>query len=347
MKFRFVIASLLAILLIISLSFAGVSNIKGYMFGDYFYNIANDDKSEENYNGFQFRRIYFTFENNLNDDIKVRLRLEAETGKTTSSGLISPFVKDAYLEWANLLPYHKAVIGLASPPTWELSEAIWGYRSIEKTIMDLNKIRSSREMGVGLKGALDMNSRVNHHFMIGNGEGYKGAENDKYKLFMYSLWFVPTEGLTLQVYADYQRLDNERFLNPSTADTSFVKVNDMVFKGFIAYETPQFTIGVEGFQHIKKNDVNDSQKMGLSLFGSAIPKPGTKFKVFGRFDYWDPDTDSDNNEESLLIGGLDFIPAGNVHILPNVLIRSYAEDGKDRDVTARVTFLYKWSSEKF
>ena len=148
MNTRFVIPSLLAILLISNLSFAGVSTIKGYMFGDYFYTIANDEKSEEDYNGFQFRRIYFTFENTLNPDIKVRLRLESETSKTNHEKLISPFVKDAYLEWANLIRGHKIVLGLSSPPTWELSEGIWGYRSIEKTIMDHRKIRSSREMGV-------------------------------------------------------------------------------------------------------------------------------------------------------------------------------------------------------
>ena len=337
MRFRFITTSSLTFLLIISgVSTAGVSKINGFMFGDYFYNVANHDPSEENFNGFQFRRIYFTFENNLNPDIKVRLRLEAETEKTTSSSLISPFVKDAYLEWANLIKYHKVVLGLSSPPTWALSETVWGYRSIEKTIMDYRKIRSSREMGVGLKGAFDLENRYNHHLMIGNGNGYKGPEDDKYKLFMYSFWVVPVEGLTLEVYADYER-----------TTMSLDKANDIVYKGFAAYEQPQFTIGVEGFQQSMKNDDIDTKSLGVSLFGSAIPMPGTKFKVFGRFDYWDPDTDIENNEENFIIGGLDFIPAGNVHVMPNVVVRTYSDDGKENDVTARVTFYYRWSSNNF
>ena len=318
-----------------SVSSAGTSQIKGYMFGDYLYNIANHDESEENFNEFQFRRIYFTFENQLNDNMKVRLRLESETSKTTNSSLISPFVKDAYLEWANLIRGHRVVIGLSSPPTWALSEGIWGYRSIEKTIMDFRKIRSSREMGLGLKGAFDLNSRYNHHFMIGNGKGYKGSEDDKYKLFMYSFWVVPVDGLTLQAYVDYQRKE----MTP--------KVNDIVYKGFVAYETPQLTVGVEGFQQSLKNDTVDSKNMGISLFASAIPMPGSKLKIFGRFDYWDPDTDCDNDEENFIIGGLDFIPAGNVHVMPNIVVRTYAEEDKDSDITARVTFFYKWSSNKF
>jgi len=323
----------------------GTSQIKGYMFGDYLYNVANHNESEENFNEFQFRRIYFTFESNLNSDIKVRLRLEAETKKTTDESLISPFVKDAYVEWANLVRGHNVVIGLSSPPTWELSEGVWGYRSIEKAIMDFRQIRSSREMGVGLKGALDPENRFNHHLMIGNGKGYKGAEDDKYKLFMYSFWVVPTEGVTLQLYADYQR--KKEVVEPSDTTSVNVKVNDVVYKGFLAYEKPQFTVGAEGFQQAKRDGIFDKKNLGISVFGSAIPVPGSTFKIFGRFDYWDPDTDVDDNEESLIIGGVDFIPAGNVHIMPNVMIRTYAEEDKESDVTGRITFYYKWSSGKF
>lgn len=337
MKFRFAIAMLIILFsATINATYAGDSKIKGDMFGDYLYNVANHDESKENFNEFQFRRIYFTFENNLSEDIKVRLRLESETSKTTGSNLISPFVKDAYLEWANLIQGQKVIIGLSSPPTWELSEGIWGYRSVEKTIMDFRKIRSSRELGLGVKGAFDLEKKYNHHFMIGNGQGYKGPEDDKYKLFMYSFWVVPVDGLTLQVYADYQRTT----LSP-------VKVNDIVYKGFVAYETPQYTVGIEGFQQALKNDGMNSKNVGISLFGSVIPMPGTKFKVFGRFDYWDPDTDGEKDEENFIIGGLDFIPAGNVHVMPNVVVQNYAADDIDSDITARVTFFYKWSSNTF
>jgi hypothetical protein len=188
-------------------------------------------------------------------------------------------------------------------------------------------------MGVGLQGALDMNSRFNHFFMIGNGTGYKGPETDKFKLFMYSFWVVPVKGLTLQAYADYQKTP--------------AKVNDFVYKGFVAYEHRQFTVGVEGFQQLFQGDNGDKKGLGISFFGSAIPVPGKTFKVFGRFDYWDPDTDIDNNEVNLIIGGLDFIPAGNVHIMPNVAIQTYAQENKDSDITARVTFYYKWASGMF
>jgi len=155
----------------------------------------------------------------------------------------------------------------------------------------------------------------------------------------------PVDGLTLQLYADYQRHGDYEVVRGD--DTTCVKVNDFVYKGFLAYEHPQFTVGVEGFQQAIKDDIVNKKNLGVSLFGSVIPMPGRKFKAFGRFDYWDPDTDKENDEENFIIGGLDFIPAGNVHIMPNVVLRTYADDGKEKDVTARVTFYYKWSSNGF
>ncbi len=333
MRFRFAMAASLIIPLIVSaMSVAQTSKIDGYMFGDYFYNVANSDAGKEDFNGFQFRRIYFTFDSNLNPDFKVRFRLESETDKTTGVG-ISPYVKDAYLEWSNLIRGHKLVFGLAAPPTFELSEAVWGYRSIEKMIIDLRKVRSSREMGVGLMGALDANGRLNHHLMIGNGSGYKGPESDKYKLIMYTFWVVPTRGLNLQVYADYQRRAEQ--------------INDMLYKGFVGYDHARFSVGAEGFQQVLDSQDGDAKSLGVSLFGSAIPFPGKTFKVFGRLDKWDPNTDIDDDEVNLIIGGLDFIPAGNVHIMPNVMVQTYAADDKDSDVTARLSFYYKWSSGTF
>lgn len=351
MRFRFAMPALLVFLLMVSaVSMAQTSKIDGYMFGDYFYNVANSNAGKEDFNGFQFRRIYFTFDSNLNPDFKVRFRLESETDKISylesvtldtaknqlkpkSQSLVTPYVKDAYLEWSNLIRGHKLVFGLAAPPTFELSEAVWGYRSIEKTIIDLRKVRSSREMGVGLQGALDLNSRLNHHLMIGNGTGSSGGEKDKYKLIMYSFWAVPTRGLTVQAYADYQRRAGE--------------INDMLYKGFVGYDHIRFSVGAEAFQQVLDSKDGDAKSLGVSFFGSAIPIPGKTFKMFGRFDRWDPNTDVDDDEVNLVIGGLDFIPAGNVHIMPNIVLQSYAAEGLDSDLTARLSVYYKWSSGMF
>ncbi len=44
--------------------------------------------------------------------------------------------------------------------------------------------------------------------------------------------------------------------------------------------------------------------------------------------------------------GLDYIPVGNLHIMPNVIIKSYAKDGLDDDITGRLTLYYRFDTGK-
>ena len=56
-----------------------------------------------------------------------------------------------------------------------------------------------------------------------------------------------------------------------------------------------------------------------------------------------------NDQTTLFIAGLDYIPVGNVHIMPNIMIKRYSKDlnpKKDDDVTARLTLYLKFDSGK-
>ena len=59
---------------------------------------------------------------------------------------MDPLVKDAYLcyQWNGRSLY----AGQSPTPIWSITETVWGYRAVEKTIMDLNKIGSSRDNGI-------------------------------------------------------------------------------------------------------------------------------------------------------------------------------------------------------
>ena len=91
--------------------------ISGYMFGDYFYNAARDtgisslsnvvNGGKKDLNGFQLRRIYFTYDYTISENFSSRFRLEADQTANTSDGKVGVFVKDAYLNGKIFL---KAVI---------------------------------------------------------------------------------------------------------------------------------------------------------------------------------------------------------------------------------------------
>lgn len=353
---------LLSIILISSFASGQVvSKIKGVMFADYYHTIGHHDAATEGLNAFNIRRVYFTFENNITPNIKVRFRLESAHPKFGKSEKINPFVKHAYLEWSNLIPNHKLYLGIGETNGFKNAEGYWGYRSIEKTIMDFNKISSSADMGIALKG--DLGNVAHHWLTFFNGTGYGSAEVDKYKKIGYAFWLTPVPGLIIEGYADYENQD------PDTGTFKYAKdyfqgSGYYTLKTFLGYSAASFTLGAEWFLRTNKDAGSvdaagtrktDVKKQGFSFFGSWIT-PIPKLKLFARYDSYDPNTDDDvwvsdsvngmDDEFSLIIAGLDFIPKGNVHFMPNIMIKNYSTSGKDSDVTARMTLYFKFDTGK-
>ncbi len=337
-----------------------ISTIKGLVFADYYYVVSNHDASIKDQNGFQIRRVYFTFENNITENIKIRFRIESKHPKFGDTGPINPFVKHAYLEWAGLIPNHKLYLGIAETNTFKNAEGWWGYRSIEATIMDVNKMASSADMGIALKG--DIGKTVHHWLTLHNGTGYKNAEQDKYKKIGYALWLTPVSGLILEGYIDYEKQDPDNAI--SSASDYFGATSYNTLKGFVGYKTSVLMLGAEWFRRTNKESGStdavgssrtDVNVEGLSFFGSyvtLIPKT----KVFARYDLYDPNTndhvwvsDSANGKDdefSTFYTGIDFTPNENVHLMPNIIIQNYALSSKNSDVTVRVTLWYEFNSGK-
>ena len=148
------IAVMVVALLFSEQSDADQLTTKGYMFGDYYYVASGADKKQ---NGFQFRRIYLTFDKKLRHKFTGRFRLEASDAGFGSGKKMTPVVKDAYLKYQK--DGRSLVVGLSPTPTWSFTEKVWGYRSVEKTIIDLNKMGSSRDLGVLFETRSDSEGR--------------------------------------------------------------------------------------------------------------------------------------------------------------------------------------------
>ena len=92
---------------------------------------------------------------------------------------------------------------MSASPTWDEIEEFWGYRSVEKTPLDLQKWGSSRDMGVALRGHLDAEKRFGYHVMAGNGSETK-QETNKTKKYYLALDAKPGGGFYVQAYGDYE-----------------------------------------------------------------------------------------------------------------------------------------------
>ncbi|MDE1190811.1 MAG: hypothetical protein PW786_01495 [Arachidicoccus sp.] len=359
----------------------------GYMFGDYYYKSHADalDRGGSNQytgipkdrNAFQFRRIYLGYDFNINKKFSTEFLLAAEdnfpTGQVSGSAVstaaagdelsnqkLSLYIKLADLRIKNIWNGTDLVIGQQATPAFPLlSEKIWNYRSIERTIADIRRT-PSYDLGVGLQGTFDPKTKnYGYNLLVANGTSAK-PENDNYKWFYGDVWAkFFNQKFIVDVYGDYQRLNW----------TSTWHHSRQMLKGYLAYNTAPLTIGVEGFINNLKNDVYafyketpasggdsavlSSKAKGISAYihGDIVKN---KLRFFARYDHYNPISVVDNNKyshylqntgnyndetfisgktytadhdqtysQNFITAGLDFTPYKNVHIMPNIWYNHY------------------------
>jgi hypothetical protein len=335
--------------------------ISGYMFGDYFYNAARDtgissldnvaNGGAKDLNGFQFRRIYFTYDYNISEKFSSRFRLDADQSSNTSNGKIGVSVKDAYLKWKNIFNGSDLIFGIQPTPAYQVSEDIWGNRSLEKTIMDQRGTVSSRDLAVTLKGKFDEEGTFKYWLMIGNG-GDSKPEIDKYKRFYAHLQYSPIKQITATLYADLKSRPNINNPVISSNPPETIANNDLTYAVFLGYtEKDAYAFGVEGFLNQRQNglvssgEVNDRFALGLSFFGYY--NFTNELAIVGRFDNYDPNTDSNfkGDSRNWFLLSLNYKPVDKVTISPNVMVETYESiNGRsiDPSVTPRITIYYSF-----
>ena len=281
---------------------------------------------------FRFRRLQVTAAQALDTTFSVQVQLEVDDGELTSQGKSAAFMKQAWLRWAHLRGLGDLTAGLSTTPTWDLSEAYWGYRSIEKTVMDLQGLGFSTDIGVSLRRAPVPMHAVGWFVMLSNDNGQR-PENDD------------TKRLSLSV--PWRRGD---FVFEGLADVTPASgpLDRWTGKLFVGWQKGPNAAGVETYERVNAAaGVNggDVRPAGVSVFGHrAFAKT---WQMVGRVDWTDPDLSPHDAgyRQLYLIAALDASPRANVHLMPNALIRTYpAKSGslphRDADVTLRVTLWF-------
>ncbi len=324
----------------------GPVKFSGLMFGDLFYNANAISPANKDINGWQFRRIYITTDYTINDDFSTRFRLEADQGALSTNNKIIPFVKDAWLKWKNIFSGSDLIVGISPTPAYEISEGAWGYRSLEKTIMDYFGIVPSRDLGIDLKGKIDEKGVANYWLKIGDNTG-NSPESNKYKRFYGQLQFKPSDDLLLTVYGDFASQPQKR----DPFDGTLKNNSAFVAAGFISYkQSNRFALGLEGFIKSQQNNYSSTGAaaslgsqtgFGISIWGKASLTEN--IGIVGRYDSFDSNTNSSaiNDRQGLIIGAIDFKVVPKVSIMPGIEVHTL-QGASDSDVTPRVTFFWEF-----
>lgn len=315
--------------------------IHGLMFGDYYWVPLNHRPALEGENGFWFRRIYLTFDSKLGEPFSARLRFEAQSpGDFVDDARLEGFVKDAWLKWK--LTDHEILFGISPTPTIDFVEKMWGYRPLQKSPLDLQQIRPTRDFGVAAHGKLNGSGTIRYRAMAGNGSGV-GAEVDEGKSVSAAFNFHPTKPLYVDVYADHAQREGE--LDSST------------FQIFAACNKERYRVGVLYARQNREIGVGsaDLDLDVASIYGVLEIKDDLTF--VSRIDrMFDPNPQgplilyipfSPIAKSTLLILGTDFKLHEKVNFIPNVQAIFYDDailglPDPDNDLQVRLTLFFHY-----
>lgn len=348
--------------------------IWGYAFGDYAYKLHTDaekrgsiqySKLPQDYNSFNFRRIYLGYDYQFSPNVSSQFLLAHEStseANTSNPDVLTDnnrgvYIKAMNIRFKNVIPRATIVAGQQATPTFAtLVDGVWGYRSVEKSIADQRGISSSTDLGVGIFGKIGKNENVGYDVMLGNNNGAK-LENNNFKKLYTSLYaYFLDKKLVIQGNYEVGR-----------AARSPVIKNMSTIKAFAAYKSSATTVGVEAFRQLQTNNAtyvagtdtafSDAAASGISFF---ITQQITKDKLnfFARFDVYNPDAkfnannkyigSYNSNKETFATIGLDFVPYKNVHLMPNIWFDQFQSKmpdatGKlknDYDLEGRITLYF-------
>jgi hypothetical protein len=361
----------------------------GYMFGSYYTKLHADSVNHnvstqyailpKGSNAFSLQRLYLGYDYFFNKQFSVHAVLASEDNADnyyTGAPTIDPkenrgvYVKYANLEWANFFNSGlKFSVGAITTPSFAITEEpFWGYRSIDRTIMDMKGITSSNDFGVSIGGKIwskkdDMgieNACVGFNFMIGNSTG---AVPDVYNLPSYTVWhkyygdiYVKALGdkLVLDLYGDGHTY-NWAQVEGQAHDMHQYEITGRVFLG---YKAKNFNVSVSYFQQTQYNmlsqqsgtagsgvpvqgDTVNNVQSGLSIMGAVVlmrdkSTSAPKLSLIARYDMFNPCVNYNPNI-TYLSGGM--YVNGVDYELQNSVTESYFVFGFDYQPIKQIHFM--------
>jgi len=352
-------------------------NIWGLTFGDYVFKGNADTVGSGQGRGsnqyskvpvdsryFQFRRVYLGYNYDMSPKFSVEILLAAENdlapgsignqntnGDVLTDGKFAPFLKLADLRWKNIFKGTDLVMGQMTTPSFPLlSENIWGYRSVERTIADMLGTPSYDE-GIALQGHFDPKANFGYNLMVGTGNSAKPATNN-FQMFYGDIWAkFFDQKLVIDLYQDYEKL-NWTAIDTSNANGYHHDRNTT--KLLIAWTVPKFTVGIEALQTTMLGDVAANTLSNRTFYYTTFATDVSlyvrgrlykdKLGFFARYDNYDPGhkiseiTDNPRivsytaltsaydptTKQQFVTFGIDYTPFENVHLMPNFYMNTYA-----------------------
>lgn len=318
------------IISLIGIGMAQAASVKagGTIFGYYSHTLSDPDSTKLGYNEFGIGRAYLdlkadfteaTEDNQPPFKAKARITYDAEplsgfvkikpdpadsTPPSVSiSGVYMGFLKFAYGELGAFRGIPGELwfrIGQIPTPLVGYEEGLWGLRFVAKVMTDEYKILNSADRGLGADYVFPAKyGSLSIAYM--NGEGFKSGEVNEFKDIAARLSAYPFAGLS----GPLSGFGIHGYYHMGKPDED--KVRDRVIAG-ASYSMGE-KLGLM-FSYITTSDgASDDPLKGAGYSGWAWVNLGKfltqdqSFGLFGRYDSYDPDADTEDDATSFMIAG--------------------------------------------
>lgn len=295
-------------------------NVKGAVAEKFYYRVTADVGREED--------IYYTYDLVIDEQTQ---QYKLVPTRHTNRGRYDFFAKYAYVDVRDVLPFHSIYGGIEKTPwvSYEQNE-LWGWRVLRKAAVNDRGWEPSSDLGFGVGGEF-ADGLIQHHLTYTNGAGFKNPEGGlsgkavAYRLSVFPL--ASTETLPGLSVNGFVKLDN---LGEKVADTD-AKDPVKVFGGLLGLKHEYVSFGGGYFMRSEGEDNEaaatvkvDGNLMTAYATGHFRVTEGMTVHPLVRYDMYEPDKDTADDERTLIIGGigLKFFD-DKLALIPNYQTESY------------------------
>jgi hypothetical protein len=329
--------------------------LSGTVFAYYRYDLTSKEESyQEGANEFGVDRVYVNFIGAVTEKFHYRVtadvgrreiyryRLEFDEGtgeyrlvEMRSRGGLDFFAKYAYLDVRDVLPYHSIYGGIEKTPWAPYEQEIWGWRVLRRVAFHDRNYGTTSDLGFGVGGEF-ANGLIQHHLTYTNGAGYNNPEgglSGKAVEYRFSLFPLVSDeawaGLSINAVA---KLDN---LGEKVADGA-AKDPVNIYGGLLGLKHEYVSFGGGYFMRSRGEDNEaigatkvEGNLMTAYATGHFRVSEGMTLHPLVRYDQYEPDKDTADDERTLIIGGvgLKFFD-DKLALIPNYQTEAYKVMGE-------------------
>lgn len=309
------------------------SEIYGYFWTRYTFENPTTPEVDENEHYFSIERGYVRWQTKTTPvSFKGTIDISSKRGATNASDW-NVRLKYAQADWklpyvGDAIPDAKAIIGLQKIYFGIMD--LWEYPLIEKNLEEVEKKMSSADLGVGFHGLIP-DGYGEFSVQVFNGNFYTDVtETNTNKALCGNVAFMPLPGVMLKGSYWYAK-------QPMEVDTlTTEQVDHNRYAGLLQVKYGPVTVFGE---YLGTKD-HETDGMGYSAFAEFALT--NKVSILGRYDYFDSDTDVDENGHSRIIAGFNWRVSDVLLWQNNYQIKMYEDDARDSEDKVMVQFKYSY-----